>query len=183
MFDKDFQIHGTYATYWKSLAKTPAEKSNTEGSETNFKVFERYIDVYMLAPVLGVLYGRTRQIDPQDTNKDTAGMLAEVLIKNQTKLKYVFRLVMLLDAKSELNQNQKIDRAFRDDTNSEAMVKNMSLFNSYFLGGLEILYENFTNNCTTDDDYIDKIFSFVDEFKKEQDIDSLVVDIDQLLRN
>jgi hypothetical protein len=178
MFNKDFQIRGTYATYWKSMAKTQADDD-----KTNFKVFERYIDVYMLAPVLGALFGRVGHIDPQDTCKDTAGMLAEVIMKNQPKLTYVYRLVMLLDATEELGHDAIIGRAFRDDTNPEAMAKNMSLFNSYFLGGLEILYENFTNSCTTDDDYIDRIFSFVDEFKKEQDIDSLEADIEELLRS
>lgn len=38
-------------------------------------------------------------------------------------------------------------------------------------------------NCITDDDYIAKMFEFVNEFKEEQSIDDLTLDIEALLKN
>ena len=55
------------------------------------------------------------------------------------------------------------------------------LYTAYFLGGLEILYEEFVQNCITDDDYIRKIFDYVGDFRDEQNTDDITVDIETLL--
>lgn len=182
MFDMDFQIRGTYATYWKALAKTQADKSASEVS-AKFKIFNRYVDAYMLAPIIGLLNNRKGEINPLDENKDNAGMLAEILIKNQPRLKYIYRLIILLDDTTDISKEERINRAFREDHNKESVAEGMKTFNAYFLGGLEVLYENFVLSCTTNDDYITKIYEFVDEFKNEQDIESLEIDLDKLLRS
>ena len=54
MFDKDMQIHGKYATYWKALTQLPGNAVDT--SSNSFKVFENYIYVYMTAPIIGLLH-------------------------------------------------------------------------------------------------------------------------------
>ena len=59
----------------------------------------------------------------------------------------------------------------------------MELYTAYFFGGLEVLYETFVMNCITDDDYIAKMFEFVNEFKDEQSIDDLTLDIEALLKS
>lgn len=179
MFDKDIQIRGKYATYWKALTQLPGNAIETS---KNFKIFENYIYVYMVAPIIGLLNGKKAYIDPADDSKDTAGMLAEVQIKNASKLKYIYRLIVLMDDSEGLTNAEKIDRAFRENDNEEAIQKGMDLYTAYFLGGLEILYETFVQSCVTDDDFILKMFDFVSEFKEEQDIDDLTVDIEALLR-
>lgn len=179
MFDKDMQIHGKHATYWKALTKLPG---NAVETSKNFKIFENYIYVYMVAPIIGLLYGRKGNYDPQDTTKDTAGMLAEIQIKNAAKLKYIYRLIVLMDDSEGLTNEEKITRAFRED-NDESADAGMALYTAYFLGGLEVLYETFVMNCVTDDDFIRKMFDFVSEFKEEQSVGELSLDIEELLRN
>lgn len=179
MFDKDMQIRGKYATYWKALTQLPG---NAVETSKNFKIFENYIYVYMVAPIIGLINGKKAYIDPADDSKDTAGMLAEVQIKNASKLKYIYRLIVLMDDSEGLTNEEKIDRAFRENDNEEATKKGMDLYTAYFLGGLEILYETFVQSCVTDDDFVLKMFDFVSEFKEEQDIDELTVDIEALLR-
>lgn len=179
MFDKDMQIRGKYATYWKALTQLPG---NAVETSKNFKIFENYIYVYMVAPIIGLLNGRKGQYDPADESKDTAGMLAEVQIKNSSKLKYIYRLITLVDESEGLSDEEKINRAFREDSNEESVKKGMELYTAYFFGGLEVLYETFVLGCITEDDYIRKMFDFVTEFKDEQSIDDLSVDIESLLR-
>lgn len=179
MFDKDMQIRGKYATYWKALTQLPG---NAVETSKNFKIFENYIYVYMVAPIIGLLNGRKGQYDPADDSKDTAGMLAEIQIKNASKLKYIYRLIMLVDDSEGLSDEEKINRAFREDSNEESVKKGMELYTAYFFGGLEVLYETFVLGCITEDDYIRKMFDFVSEFKDEQSIDDLTVDIESLLR-
>lgn len=179
MFDKDMQIRGKYATYWKALTQLPG---NAVETSKNFKIFENYINVYMVAPIIGLLNGRKGQYDPSDDSKDTAGMLAEIQIKYASKLKYIYRLIMLVDDSEGLSDEEKINRAFREDSNEDSVKKGMELYTAYFFGGLEVLYEIFVLGCITDDDYIRKMFDFVSEFKDEQAIDDLTVDIESLLR-
>lgn len=179
MFDKDMQIRGKYATYWKALTQLPG---NAVETSKNFKIFENYIYVYMVAPIIGLLNGRKGQYDPADDSKDTAGMLAEIQIKNASKLKYIYRLITLVDDSEGLSDEEKINRAFREDGNEESVKKGMELYTAYFFGGLEVLYETFVLGCITEDDYIRKMFDFVSEFKDEQSIDDLTVDIESLLR-
>ena len=179
MFDKDMQIRGKYATYWKALTQLPG---NAVETSKNFKIFENYIYVYMVAPIIGLLNGRKGQYDPTDDSKDTAGMLAEIQIKNASKLKYIYRLIVLVDDSLGLTDEEKINMAFREDNNEESVKKGMELNTAYFFGGLEVLYETFVLECITEDDYIRKMFDFVTEFKDEQEIDDLTLDIESLLR-
>jgi len=179
MFDKDIQIKGKYATYWKALTQLPGNAIETS---KNFKIFENYIYVFMVAPIIGLINGRKGEYDPADDSKDTAGMLAEIQIKNASKLKYIYRLIVLSDDSLGQTDEEKINMAFREDNNEESVRKGMDLYLAYFFGGLEVLYEEFVQNCITDDDYIRKMFEFVSDFKEEQKIDALSVDIETLLR-
>jgi len=178
MFDKDMQIRGKYATYWKALTQLPG---NAVETSKNFKIFESYISVYMVAPIIGLLYGKKVKYDSSDGVKDTAGMLAEVQIKNKSKLKYIYRLIVLSDTSLGLSEEEKINMAFREDNNDESVKKGMELYTEYFLGGVEVLYKEFVENCTTDDDYIQKMFEFITDFKEEQGIDEKKVEIESLL--
>ena len=179
MFDKDMQIHGKYATYWKALSQLPG---NAVETSKNFKIFENYIYVYMVAPIIGLINGRKGQYDPADDSKDTAGMLAEVQIKNAYKLKYIYRLIVLSDDSLGLTEEEKINMAFREDNNDESIRKGMELYTAYFFGGLEVLYEEFVQKCITEDDYIRKMYEFVSEFKEEQNIDDVTINIEELLK-
>ena len=173
------QIRGQYATYWKALTQLPG---NAVETSKNFKIFENYIYVYMVAPIIGLLNGRKGHFNPGDESKDTAGMLAEVQIKNSAKLKYIYRLIVLSDESEGLSDEEKINMAFREDNNEESIKKGMELYTAYFLGGLEVLYEEFVQKCITEDDYISKMYDFVSEFKDEQNIDTLTLDIETLLK-
>jgi len=154
MFERDYELKGKHATYTKFLRDTG-------------KVFTRYIDVYMESAIIGFLHGRLAGKD--SSNPDTANMFAAVFIEERETCIYLYRLIMLLDTTTGLTPNQRLDRAFREDNNEEALKKNMALFNSYVRGGIEVLYEKFSTNCTTSDDYLNMIYTFVDNFKNDID--------------
>ncbi len=179
MFDDDVQIRGKHATYWKALSNLPGNAVDREAKK-HFKIFENYIHVYMVAPIIGLLYNRKGQYDPKDKDDDTAGMLAAVLIKNAAKLKYIYRLIILSDDSLGLSPEEKIDLAFRD-TDKESEAKGMKLYHDYFLGGLEVLYEEFVLKCDTDDDYLVRLYEFISDFNNEHSIEDLTPDIEGLL--
>jgi len=152
MFERDFEFRGKHATYTKFLKDTA-------------KVFNRNIDIYMEASIIGLLHGRLAERDTTDT--DRTNILAGVFIEEKEKCKFLFRVIMLLDTSTGLTPEQCLDRAFREDNNEVALKKNMALFNSYVYGGIEVLYEKFFTNCTTSDDYLNMIYTFVNNFKND----------------
>ena len=178
MFDSDMSIKGKHARYWKELSDTPG---NARDAGNNFKIFSNYIYVYMVAPIIGLQFGRKSEYDPQDDSKDTAGMLAEIMVKNQAKLKYIYRLIILCDDSEGLTDDEKIDLAFRNN-DAESVRKGMALYNSYFLGGLEVLHEIFVDECIDDDDYIIKMHEFVTEYDEKENMEDIELDIEELLK-
>lgn len=155
MFDHDVSIVGKHATYIKFLVN-------------DAKIFKRYIDVYMNGAIFGFLYGRISERDTQSS--DRANILAGAFITERERCDFIYRLIMLLDETSNKTMEQRVDRAFRDDAkgdDSENQILNMKLFNSYILGGIEVMYEKFTADCTTKEDYINRIYEIVTSFKEE----------------
>ena len=183
MFDREITVRGKYAAYLKSLCQLPGNVSDKDKAlYHNFKIFETYVGAYMVAPIIGLLNGKKASYEVNDDSKESAGILEGVLIKNASKLKYIYRLIILSDDSEALSDEEKINRAFREDDNEESVKRGMELYTAYFLGGLEILYDTFVQGCVTDDDCIKKIFDFITEFKEEQSIDDLTVAIEDLLR-
>lgn len=154
MFDGDIVIRGKHATYMKFL-------------KDSANVFNRHMDIYLLAPILGMNYSRLADED-KELNENIR-MFADVVIREQTNLQFIYRLVTLLDENSGRSIDERIDRAFRYDSDESITKENLTAFNRYALGGIEYLYEKFTDNCTTKQDYIDKVYEFVELFKVDID--------------
>ena len=182
MFDKDFRITGKHAYYWKDLCKLAGNVPDRE-QHNNFKIFNAYIDAYIVCPLIGYQYNRKGVID--NSIEDDAGMLAEVIGKRRQELKYVYQIIMMLDEDSEPDEDKRLYRAFKfaeETPEDKALIeKNMKIFNSYFLGGLEILHEEFVEQCHDADDYLKQIYDYVKRFYDEQNGDAIREGINRYL--
>lgn len=161
MFENDYTINGKHATYLKYIAKS---KDNMNSPY----IFERYIDVYMNAAIFGLLYGRTVKKD--NKSKDRARIYADAFARERENCTFLYRLVMILDKTVPMSPEERVDRAFRDDADENATDKfnqNMELFNSYVLGGIEVLYEKFMENLITTDDCITQAYEMMKDFIDE----------------
>ncbi len=158
MFTGDIYIRGKYATYLKYLSQK-TEKNDRK--EKVAGVFERMIDVYMTAAIVGANFGLLR--DDENTGSDTAKLFADVVNREQDNLISIFRIVMLVDNSTSLSADEKIRRAFKTPDTPE----NMKLFNAYVRGGIEWLYEQFTFGATTKEEYLAKIYEIVESFNNE----------------
>lgn len=165
MFDKDIRINGIYATHLKSLAKE-RDGQNTQKPY----IFERYIDVYETAAIVGLLEGNPI-MKPDFTGKDTVQIMADAFIREQDTCMFIYRLVMLLDRTTDLTDEERIDRAFRDDgdsqNNAEKIKANMHLFNGYVYSGIEKLYSRIMDNATNLDSMLNNIEDWMNHFHKE----------------
>ena len=94
-------------------------------------------------------------------------------------------MVMLLDKTIELSREERVDRAFRYDTLPEKVEefrKNLELFHDYVRGGIEVMYEQFTDGCQTQDDYLSKTYEVMTTFKKELEGVSYADEIAHLIK-
>lgn len=182
MFDADFRITGKHANYWKDVCELAGNVPDRD-EHNNFKIFNAYIDAYILCPLIGYQYSRKGTID--NSVEGNAGMLADVFKKRRGELKFVYQILMLIDEESEPDIEKRVHRAFTFSEKTAEDVKfineNMNIYNSYFLGGLEILHEQFVDQCLNDDDYLQKMFEFARNFDQEQNSSLIKEEIDKIL--
>ena len=110
MFDKQYRFKGKHALRVDQL-------TSVFDSESKAKMFERNVDVYTNAPLVGFLYGRTATLD-NTRNADTnqiynENIMGDRVIFSQEELLFNFRLIMLLDKHYEPDEDKLIDKAFR----------------------------------------------------------------------
>lgn len=180
MFEGDYTINGVHATYIKYL-------------RDEVKAFERYIDVYMTGATIGVLHNRRAK---QGGSTDRARIYADAFNTEHVKCNELFKLVILNDTSKLWADEERINICFRyrdkmDDKavppiaeyEVEIMKEALDLFNEYAMGGIELLYENFTSSSTVSvDDAVD--YAYKAMFDQHILIESRQagVDVDQLLR-
>ena len=158
MFDSDYAIYGIHATYLKTLVNT-------------VKAFERYIDVYMISAVLGVLNDRR---STPTASSDRARIYADAFNTERVKCNEIFKTVILCDTSKPWTIDERVNICFKysvsdsskdDEIASNYLSEAMELFNSYVLGGIEILHEIFDEkNISSKVDAMDYAFSAIYDF-------------------
>ena len=128
MFDNDYTINGKHATYLKFLAKKNSRDDDSPDNPKAARLFERYIDVYMNAAVFGLLYSRTAKRDT--TSDDRARVYADAFSTERENCVFLYRMVMLLDKTTELTPEERVDRAFRYDTQLRKLKSSKKIWTS-----------------------------------------------------
>ena len=158
MFDRDYNFKGKHANIVTQLT---AEID----SDTKFKLFERNIDVLIIAPVVGFLYGRRSQRDDNGPSTENDKKINFDQMNRESKtLNFNYELIMLLHDKDNLSIEQRLDNAFRYNSDAEERKECNKLFEEYVLGGIEILEEKLLKDATSVDDYINNIYNFIIEY-------------------
>ena len=159
MFDKQYRFKGKHAVRVDKL-------TGVFDSLSKSKIFERNVDVYANAPLVGFLYGR--RSDPDDTkNPETnqvynQNVMGDRVIYSQEELQFNFRLIMLLDKDYEPDEEKRINKAFRNMGENPADEER---FDSYVRGGVDVLYEKVIDGANSADDYINNLYEFIEEFQ------------------
>ena len=158
MFDKQYRFRGRHAVRVDKL-------TGVFDSDSKAKLFDRNVDVYTNAPLVGFLYGRRAEIDneknPETNQVYNQNVMGDRVIYSQEELTFNFRLIMLLDKDYEPDEDKRIDKAFRhmgDDPADEER------FNSYVRGGVDVLYEKLIEGASSLDEFISRLYDFIEEF-------------------
>jgi len=153
MFDKEYSFKGKHA---EKVIKLTAK------FDKNNQIFARNLDVYMIAPIVGFLYGRKSELDK---NSETTKVFPDILIREQPNLKFNYRLIMLLDKENECNFDERVNKAFRY-YGSEKAINDEELYEQYVLGGVDVLYEKLIETANNSDDYLKNLYDFVEEVEE-----------------
>ena len=159
MFDKQYRFKGRHAVRVDQL-------TSAFDAESKAQLFGRNVDVYANAPLIGFLYGRTAEPDdtknPETNQVYNQNVMGDRVIYSQEELMFNFRLIMLLDKQYEPDEDKRIDKAFRHMGEDP---KDEERFDSYVRGGVDVLYEKLIEGASDPDDYINKLYEFVEEFQ------------------
>ena len=129
-FDREYVFKGRHAQYVIELKNA---------------IFNKNLDVLILAPIIGLAFDRRADVDTSDEYANiSTKIFAEQMTSENEKILFNYRLCMLLS--DQFNENEKVDNAFRyyigeDIEHRDKKEKNIKIYNSYILGGVEILYE------------------------------------------
>lgn len=173
MFDKEYAFRGKHASMVSNLT-LPLGKNNT-------KLFDRVVDAYIMAPLVGFLYSRKSELDKSEGDKK---IFLDQLVKSEKTLWFSYRLIMLLDKKHEPDLQGRIDKAFRNYGSEKAMMDE-ALYEEYVRGGIEVLHEKLIDPAKTEDDYLENLFNFIEDVndRYNQEIDNdLISELCKLAR-
>lgn len=157
MFDKEYSFSGKHADYVKALTSNPfSDDSKQRG------VFLRNVDVFMIAPFVGVLNNR-KSLQDSINSKSTTKIFTDQLTSRLYELNYILMTVVLNDR--DINDSQeRIENAFKklfEDQYKEELYKK---FNEYLLGGVEVLFEKIIQGAVSFDDILSNFNLFVEDF-------------------
>ena len=160
MFDKQYRFKGRHALRVDQLTAVFDTVSKA-------KLFERNIDIYTNAPLVGFLYGRLAESD-DEKNPETGqvyneNVMGDRVIKSQEELMFNFRLIMLLDTSYEPDKDARINKAFR---NMGEYPADEERFDSYVRGGVDVLYEKLIEGSNNPNDFVKRLYDFLEEFKE-----------------
>ncbi len=170
MFDKQYRFTGSHAEKVNALTAIFDEDSKA-------KLFERNLDVYINAPLIGFLFRRKAV---KDTKGDISpqNIFPEQMINASDKLKFILRLILLLDSEHEPDEEKRLDKAFRHLGQDE----DLDLFDQYVLGGVDVLYEKLIDGAGDTSEYIARLYDFLEEFNDRYNSEASREDILALCR-
>ena len=161
MFNREYVFYGKHAEYVKALTSKIMD-------EENITIFNRNVDVLLIAGIVGFVYGRVGNIDKSiNKNKEvnTTKIFTDTMIKESNNLMYNYELIMLLHNRENDDIEIRLDRAFRYLNKGEEFKDEcMNIFNRYVLGGVEVLYERIIKDGENAEDYLDNLYQFIEEF-------------------
>ncbi len=157
LFKKQYRFYGEHARRVDVLTNSFLDKH---------KFFERNIDVYLVAPLVGFLYGRKAERDntknPVTNSVYDESIFPDKMDECRNELLYNYQLIMLLDKNYEPDEDRRISKAFRNWDNPA----DMELYDCYVRGGVDVLYEKLIEDETNPKNYINRLYDFILEFEE-----------------
>lgn len=129
LFLEDYLFRGKHVKMVRDL-------TNEIDKDSSSKLFTSAIELYKASAILGCLKNKTAL--PENTGENFR-IFTEQFVNHGSELRFIYKLVLLVNEENSGEDIDRINVAFRDNENE----KNIELFESYMLGGLEEIYKYF----------------------------------------
>lgn len=140
-------------------------------------IFERNLDVYLAAGVVGAIYNRKDimfKIDAEKNNESKTTINASQLLgAESTRIKFLTSLIFMIESHDkDYDENELLKLAFSDWFNTSSNEKisedkdKYKLFNEYVVGGIDILYDKIIGKSNDPDSYLRNYYKFIEEVDK-----------------
>ena len=178
LFRSQVRFYGKHGQYLEDL--TPGDQAAKDDSLPVIRreklLFNKVVDIYVLAPLVGYLYQRKAERDGTEPLKN---IMEGALATHHEKLIFSYEMLMILDKQSEPDINERIRRAFR--ATDELAKEGMNVFDAYARGGIEIMHEKLIDGAATPDDLIRNLMDFTEEWNEKYIEATEYIDLDALL--
>lgn len=158
LFENEIEFNGKYATIVRHLKE-------------DLGLFTTFREAYITSAIIGYVNKRT-ETDGANDKVQPASIFPNELSKRKHDLRFLYRIIMLVEETPEFTIDDYMNRAFRDDaedSNNSNLKQNMAIFNSYVCGGLDFLNERFGSLNRTDD-IVDTLYEMVHNFSVDMGI-------------
>lgn len=156
-FSNEYEIPGKHGQYVKILTSSVAEWGR---GKKQIKLFETNVSLFVNAAIIGFLYCRRA---PKEISKEQGAKIAGTqMMSYSEEIKYVMRLILLLDEDYESKIERRLDKAFRYFGDNEEDIKR---FEKYARGGIEVLYEKLVGDSSDPFEIADNLITFTDEIQ------------------
>ena len=162
LFNKEYEFKGKHATYCRFLKE-------------KIHLFKTFREAYATCALVGFINDRRADRDTakQDDKVQPASILPGEMAQKRLDLAFIYRLMMLIIPIENGTEKDYQDRAFRYDADegnySVELQECMKIFNSYVLGGIEILYDVF-KDCKDTKDVVNTLNDYLFEFYEDTGI-------------
>ena len=172
MFNKQYKLHGIHA-------KRGRELTSVFDADSKAQLIKFAKDLYAFAPLVGFLYNRRAELDhtknPETEDEYDYNIMSDQVLTVEEDLSFHFCLIMLLDSAYESDEKKRIDKAFR---NVGELPEDEARFDEYVRGGIDVLYEKLVKDGGGPEDYIKRLFDFIedihDRYNEKVDLVALV---------
>lgn len=158
LFENEIEFTGRYATIVRHLKE-------------DLGLFTTFREAYVTAAVIGFVNRKT-ETDGSNDKVQAASIFPNELSKRKHDLRFLYRIIMLVEDNPTFTIDDYMNRAFRDDAeegNVDNLKQNMALFNSYVCGGLDYLNEKF-GSLERADDIVDALYEMVHNFAVDVEV-------------
>lgn len=142
----------------------------------NTVLFERFLDVYMAAGVVGIIFNHKGEDIRSDNERK---IFAEQLNVELTRIKYLASLAFLVEKINNYEEEELLRVTFGDwfasqDIEEISDDKNKyKLFHQYAIGGIDILYNAIVGESTNKEDYNRNFYKFIQNLENVKVNDNL----------
>lgn len=157
LFEKEYVFRGKYADMVKRMLAKESDRIGRGFFETNYQI-------YLVAPLVGWAYQQRGKVDKSTDN--TTKIFPETITKNRQDLLFTYHTIMALYWKERGKSREELmEIVFGLDEKDEERKECDAIYNSYVLGGVEILYNKILKekDAVDVDGYVMNLYEFVEE--------------------